>query len=140
MVFGGKLVARHADRLDLRLRRQPSALEAVDAEHGARTCHLHQLPLHLVGIAHSASICSRVSTDPNASLRRSAAPACASCATLTVSLEVLDEQHDDAAVVALANARFLRDARVEAGKLRASRVAPRREAADGRQTVWRRFD
>src|SRR5204863_5269245 len=43
VVLRGKLIARDADRSDLRLRRQGAALEAVDAEDRARSGHVLQL-------------------------------------------------------------------------------------------------
>ena len=45
--LGGKLIARDADRSDLRLRRQRATFEAVDADHRARSGHVLQLLLQL---------------------------------------------------------------------------------------------
>ena len=139
VVLGGELVARDANRLDLRLRRQPPAFEAVDAHHRAGPAMSMSCRCISSGSSDNASICSRVSTEPNASLRRSAAPACASCLTSTVSCEVLDEQHDDVPVVARPEPHLFQHARIEPLELRTRGVAAGRQAADGRLAVRRRF-
>ncbi len=54
MVLGGVGVGLEADLLNLILRRQPAAAEAVDEELRARPGHLHQLLGHLVGIVREA--------------------------------------------------------------------------------------
>ena len=89
------------------------------------------------GSSESASICSRVSTEP----KRIAAPI--GGASLRVLLhvdgfrEVLDEQHDDVAIVALAHAHFLEHAGKKPGKLGARRIASRQQTSDRRQAVGR---
>jgi hypothetical protein len=50
MILGGEAIARDANHTDLRLRRQLSTLEAVNANHRGRSGHFLQLALELVRI------------------------------------------------------------------------------------------
>ena len=50
VALGRKLIARDVHGLDLRLRRQVAAFEAVDPDDGVGSGHLHQLTAHLGGI------------------------------------------------------------------------------------------
>ena len=50
MGVGREHVAAETDLLDLALRRQPSAAEAVDAQHRPRAGHVPQRLLHLVRV------------------------------------------------------------------------------------------
>ena len=107
---------------------------------GARPRHFHQLPLHLVGIIRErVHLLARqhraervAATIGRAGLRI--------LRHIDRLLEILDEQHDDVTVVALADAHFLEDAGKKPGEFRTRRVAARRQAADCREAVRRRLD
>ena len=134
-IFRRELIARDADRSDLRLGRQRAALEAVDADDGARAGHVLQLLLQRRRIV-------RQRFDLIARQRRAERSALRIGGRLLLVLldghrgfELRDRSIADLPVLAAANADILQRARLESRKLGLDRVAARRQAGERRDAA-----
>ena len=125
--FRRELIARDADRSDLRLRRQRAALEPVDPDDRARAGHLLQLLLQLHRIV-------RQRFDLFAGERRAERVAARIGGGLLLVLpdghrcfHLFDGEYGDLFVLAGADPHVFHDPRLEARELRLDRVAAGRQ-------------
>jgi hypothetical protein len=129
VILGGELIARNADRFDHRLGRQRATLEAVDADHGARTGHVLQLLPQLGRI---------VGERFHLFARQGGAERVAAVggrfllvlAHLDRRLHLLERQQQQLFVIAAAQPDVRQTARLESGKRRFDDVTPRGQLPD----------
>ncbi len=138
MALGGELVARDVDRFDLRLRRQLSSFEAVDAQDGVGR-HVHQLAPHFVGIVGERF-------DLLARERRAERALRVGGGRLTVAsdgdlvLDRLDREDRDLFIVPGAQADVPHLPRLKSGKLRLDVIVAGRQRLERREPRIVRLD
>ncbi len=127
--FRRELIARHADRLDQRLRRQVAALETVDQDLGVGPGDVEQLAPELVGIV-------RQRVDLLACHDRAERHVALGRRNLAIAFDrhrghhPVERQDEHLLVLAAAKADFRQRSRLEARELRRDRVAARREVLE----------
>ena len=139
VVLGGELIARDADRSNLRLRGQRGALEAIDADDGAGPGHVLQLLLQNRGIV--GERLDLIASERGAE-RRAVAIGRRFLLVLTDRerrFDARDGENRHLLVVAVAHADVGERARVEAGERRLDAVASRPQAGDDRDSRTRCF-
>ena len=135
-----KLIAGDANRSNLRLGRQRAALEAVDADHGARASHVLELLLKRRGIV--GERIDLIARERGAKRR----PLPVGGRRLLVlsdgdgCFKLFDVQHRRLTVLAAPHANIRERARLESRKLGSDRVSSRREARDDRDAGVRRLN
>ena len=139
MILCGERVARDVDRLDRRLRRQPAALEAVDADDRIPAGHVLQLLRHLVGIVRQRVdlLARHRGAERGPPVRRRFSRVADDGHRV---LNTLERQHDDVLVVPRFELDVLQEPRLEAGELRVDGVAPRREPLQSGDALFAGLD
>jgi hypothetical protein len=129
---GREHVAAETNLLDLSLRRQPPAAEAVHAQHRSGAAHVAERLLHLVGIVGQLVDLRLAEHGGERVAARIAGPLARVAPDLDRLGELRNRQFHLAAVVAGADAEVAYVGRLEAGRLHVDRVAARLERREQR--------